>query len=167
MRGEDAQLVKAEKKAYRLLALRAHSEKELRTKLRAGGFAAPDIGEVIQRCRELGYLDDPAFARQRARELAVNRLFGNHRIVFDLKERGIPEALCREAIAEIRGELSEEEAIERLIRKRARGAEVAALDERETVRIARALMGRGFPAGLIMSALKKTRGEGFHGDEGE
>ncbi|MBU2228576.1 MAG: recombination regulator RecX [Proteobacteria bacterium] len=167
MRGDDALLAKAEKKAYRLLALRAHSEKELRTKLREGGFAAPDIGEVIHKCRELGYLDDPAFARQRARELAVNRLLGNRRIALDLKERGIPEALCREAIAEVRGELSEEEAIGRLIRKKTRGAAVAELDEREMVRIARALMGKGFPVGLIMSGLKKTQEEGFHDDDGE
>lgn len=164
---DDAQLAKAEKKAYRLLALRAHSEKELRAKLQAGGFAATEVGGAIERCRELGYLDDAAFARQRARELAVNRLLGNRRIALDLKGRGIPEALCREAIAEVRGEISEEEALGRLIRKKTKGAPVAALDERETARIARALMAKGFPAGLIMRELRKTQEEGFDDDDGE
>ncbi len=97
---------KAEQKAYRLLALRAHSEKELRAKLRGGGFAEPVVEAVIEKCRELGYLNDGNYARQRARDLAVNRLAGDRRIAFDLRERGISEELCRQAIAEVRGELS-------------------------------------------------------------
>ena len=101
---------KAEKKAFRLLALRAHSEKELRAKLHEGGFAEGVIAGVIEKCRELGYLNDGEFARQRARELAVNRLLGDRRIVLDLREKGIPEALSRQAIAEVRGEIGEEEA---------------------------------------------------------
>jgi len=172
MKDDAAQLAKAEKKAYRLLALRAHSEKELRAKLRAGGFAAPDIDAAIERCRGLGYLDDAAFARQRARDLAVNRLLGDRRISLDLRERGIPEALCREALAEVRGEMSEGEALGRLIRKKARGAPAAALDAREAARVARALAAKGFPMSLIMEGLKvlQEKGfeeEGFHDDDGQ
>jgi regulatory protein len=157
---------KAEKKAYRLLALRAHSEKELRTKLLGGGFAEPLVEGVIEKCRELGYLSDATYARQRARDLAVNRLAGDRRIVHDLGQRGIDEGLGREAIAEVRGELSEGAALDRLLRKKLRGVGIAGMDERQKATLARSLVGRGFPMGLIMKKLKKTE-DGFHDDDGE
>jgi regulatory protein len=158
---------KAEKKAYRLLALRAHSEKELRDKLRKGGFGAPVVAGVIERCRELGYLNDGSFARARARELAVNRLAGNRRIALDLRERGISEELCRQVMSEVRGEISEEDAAERLIAKKARGTAVAGMDDREKMKMARSLMGKGFSTGLIIRKLKRAGEEGVHGDDGE
>jgi regulatory protein len=160
-------LEKAVKKAYRLLALRAHSEKELREKLLKGGFRAPVVAAVIEKCQEMGYLNDRQFARQRARELAVNRLAGNRRIALDLIERGISEELCRQAISEVREELSEEDAVERLIVKRVRGTDVAGMEGREKMRMARSLMGKGFPAGLIIRKLKGKGEEGVHGDDGQ
>jgi regulatory protein len=158
---------KAERKAYRLLALRAHSEKELRAKLREGGVAESVVAGVVDKCRGFGYLDDGNFARQRARELAVNRLAGDRRIAVDLRERGIAEELSMEAIAAVREELSEEEALDRLLQKRSKGTAIAALDGRERARLARGLMGKGFPAALIFRKLKGTKEEGFHDDDGE
>ena len=158
---------KAEKKAYRLLALRAHSEKELREKLRKGGFTAPIVAGVIEKCQEFGYLNDGNFARARARELAVNRLAGNRRIALDLIERGISEELCRQVISEVRAEISEEDAVERLFRKKAKGIAVAGMGDREKMRLARNAMGKGFPAGLIIRKLKGAGEEGVHGNDGE
>ncbi|PIV00479.1 MAG: hypothetical protein COS57_15795 [Syntrophobacterales bacterium CG03_land_8_20_14_0_80_58_14] len=164
---EEREYGRAEGKAFRLLTLRAHSEKELCAKLRAGGFPAPVVERVVRRCRELGYLNDEAFARQRARALAVSRLAGDRRIAFDLRERGIDAGLSARVIAEVRGELDEEEAVKRLLRKKIRGRPVAALTEREKAGLARSLMGKGFPTGLILKILKKTEEEGFHDDDGE
>ena len=164
---EEREFTRAEGKAFRLLTLRAHSEKELRAKLHAGGFADAAVERAVGRCRELGYLNDAAFARQRARALAVGRLAGDRRIALDLRERGIDPELSARAIAEVRGELGEEEAARRLIRKRTGGRPVVALDDREKARVARGLMGKGFPAGLILKILKTTEEEGFHGDDGE
>jgi regulatory protein len=164
---EDRELGRAEGKAFRLLTLRAHSEKELRAKLQAGGFAVPVVEQVVRRCLDLRYLNDGAFARQRARVLAISRLDGDRRIALDLRERGIDEELCRKAIAEVRKELDEGQAAERLFRKKIRGRPVASLNEKERARLARGLMGKGFPTGLILKTLKKTEEEGFHGDDGE
>ena len=152
----DPRREKAEIKAYRLLALRAHSEKELRAKLLAAGFGEGLVAEVIGKCRELGYLDDGKYARQRTRELAVNRLAGDRRIAADLRERGIAENLVREAIAQIRQEFSEEDALARIVRKRSKGREVVGMDEKERVRMARNLMGRGFSPGLVFKMLNQT-----------
>jgi regulatory protein len=164
---EDRELGRAEGKAFRLLTFRAHSEKELRAKLHAGGFAVAVVEQVVQRCRELGYLNDRAFARQRARVLAISRLEGDRRIALDLRERGIDEELRRRVIAEVREELDEEQAAKRLLRKKIRGRPVSALTEREKARLARGLMGKGFPTELILKTLKKTEEERFHGDDGE
>jgi regulatory protein len=164
---EDRELGRAEAKAFRLLALRAHSEQELRAKLRTAGFTSPVIEQAVLRCLGLGYLNDESFARQRARALAVGRLSGNRRIALDLRERGIDAELSQRVIAEIREEVDEEEAARRLLQKKMRGRPVAGLDERERARLARGLMSRGFPTSLILKVLKKTEEDGFHGDDGE
>jgi len=158
---------KAEKKAFRLLTLRAHSEKELAAKLDERGFSEGVIAGVVQKCRELGYLNDREFARQRARELAVNRLLGDRRIVLDLREKGIPESLSRQAIGEVRAEIGEEKALEIVLRKRRRGTTPDAMDEKEKARLMRSLLGKGFPTGLIFRKLQKAEEEGFHDDDGE
>lgn len=164
---ENRELGRAETKAFRLLTLRAHSEKELRTKLRVGGYTADVIEAVVRRCQELGYLNDEIFARQRARALAVNRLAGDQRIAFDLKEKGIDPEGIAQAIAQVRKEFSEEEAVGRLLKKKIRERTVTSLKENEKAALARSLMGKGFPTSLILKMLKKTGEEGFHDDDGE
>ncbi len=166
MKGEPLRK-KAEERAYRLLARRAHSEKELRAKLRGGGFSEPVVEAVIEKCRELGYLNDGNYARQRARDLAVNRLAGNRRIAFDLRERGISEELCREAIAEARSEISEGEAVDRLLGKYPPEEAISGMDAREKARWVRRLMGKGFSTSLIYRKIKGMEEEGFHDDDGE
>jgi regulatory protein len=159
---------RARQKAYRLLAFRAHSEMELSAKLREGGFTESVIAGVLEKCRELGYLDDGKYARQRARELAVNRLLGDRRIAFDLRGKGISETLSREAIAAARKEISAAEAIERLLKKKLPAtADAAGMDQRQREGCIRSLMGKGFSTGLIFSKLKRTEEDGFHDDDGE
>ena len=96
---------KAKQRAFRLLAMRARSEKELRAKLKEKGFDESTVEEVAARLRELNYLDDESFARQWARNLAVNKLFGNRRIEASLEEKGISRPLIREVLTEAREEL--------------------------------------------------------------
>ena len=157
----------AEKKAFRLLTLRAHSEKELAAKLDERGFSEDVVAGVLEKCRELGYLNDEKFARQRARELAVNRLLGDRRIVLDLREKGIPEALSRQAIEEVRAEIGEEKAIEAILRRRGRAKATDAMDEKEKARLMRSLLGKGFPTGLVYRKLKTAKEEEVHDDDGE
>jgi len=164
---DDPLRVKAEKKAFRLLTLRAHSERELSAKLRERGFSEGVVAGVVEKCLALGYLNDGEFARQRARELAVNRLLGDRRIVLDLREKGIPEALSRRAIEEVRGEIGEEKAIEVVLRKRGRLKALDAMDEKEKARLMRSLLGKGFPTGLIYRKLQMAKEEEFHDDDGE
>ena len=157
-------LEKARERAYRLLAFRARSERELRAKLKEKGFEEPVVEEVTERLRELNYLDDESFARQWARNLAVNRLFGNRRIAASLAEKGIREPLIKQVLTEIRDEFSEKEAVFRIIRKKMDKITVT-MDDKEKRRLAQSLMGKGFPPGLVFDILKRAK-EGLL-DEGE
>ncbi|MGZ3596427.1 MAG: regulatory protein RecX [Syntrophales bacterium] len=155
---------KAKQRAFRLLAMRARSEKELRAKLKEKGFDESVIDEVAARLRELNYLDDESFARQWARNLAVNKLLGNRRIEASLVEKGIPQPLVRQVLTEVREELAEQKAVTLLIRKKL-DSDSRKIDDRERRRLAQSLMGKGFPPGLIFDILNRAK-EGLL-DEGE
>lgn len=156
----------ARQKAYRLLSLRPHSEKELRKKLREKGFPAAVISETLGALRQLNYLDDESFARRWATSLAANKLWGNKKIIFSLREKGIDAALIERALQAARQDISEEEAIETLIRKKTAGKKADFMDNKEKRRIFQSLLGRGFPAGLILRKLGEAGQGDFDDDEG-
>lgn len=156
----------ARQKAYRLLFLRPHSEKELRKKLREKGFPAAVISETLDALRKLNYLDDESFAQRWATSLAVNKLWGNKKIIFSLREKGIDAALIERALQAARQDISEEEAIETLIREKTAGKKADFMDNKEKRRIFQSLLGRGFPAGLILRKLGEAGQGDFDDDEG-
>jgi regulatory protein len=145
---------KAMQKAYRFLALRARSERELRDKLREKGFVEPVINKVIAKLADLKYLDDASFAGQWARNLVINKLYGNRRIELSLREKGIPPVTIDQAIEEARMELSERAAVEKLIQKKAGRRTGTDVDIRAKHRLYQWLIGKGFPADMIYAILK-------------
>ena len=149
-------LAAAKQKAYRLLSMRPHSEKELEKKLREKGFPAVVIKEALEKLHDLKYLNDESFAIGWARDLAANKLRGNRKIIASLREKGVAPQLIDGAIAAARLEISEEEAIAVLVRKKAAKKKLTAFDIKEKQRIFQSLMGRGFPPGLILNKLGKA-----------
>lgn len=149
-------LAAAKQKAYRLLSMRPHSEKELEKKLREKGFPAVVIKEALEKLHDLKYLNDASFATGWARNLAVNKLRGNRKIIASLQEKGVASQLIDGAIAAARQEISEEEAIAVLVRKKAAKKKPTAFDIKEKQRIFQSLMLRGFPSGLILNKLGKA-----------
>ena len=156
----------AKQKAYRLLALRPHSEKELEKKLREKGFPAVVIKETLEKLHDFKYLNDAAFAVGWARNLAANKLWGNRKIIASLREKGVAAQLIDEAIAATRQEISEEEAIAVLVKKKAAKKKPADFDVKEKHKLFQGLMGRGFPPGLILNKLGKAAEEEFNGENG-
>jgi regulatory protein len=144
---------RALQKAYRLLALRAHSEKELRLKLIARGFDKAVIGEVVALLMSKGYLDDADFAGQWARHLAVDKLLGNKKIAASLMEKGVSRELAEKAIHDARGELDEAEALRKRLGKM-KGPDVRSMDDRLRKRLFRNLATKGFPPGLIYEIIR-------------
>ena len=160
-------LENALQKAYRLLALRAHSAYEVEKKLRKRGFPAAVIKEALEKLHELKYLDDVSFALQWARNLAVNKLCGNRKIISSLKEKGLAAPLIGNALEEARREIPEEEAVGLLIKKKMTGKKINLQDIKEKKRIFQNLLAKGFPAGLILNKLGRIPEEDFHGEDGQ
>lgn len=154
-------------KTYRLLSLRPHSERELEKKLREKDFPAAVTKEALEKLHEMQYLDDASFARQWAHNLAANKLWGNRKIIASLREKGLPADLITGAIEEVRQEFSEENALAVLIRKKTAGKKPAAIDLKEKKRIFQSLLGRGFPAGLILNKLGARAEEDIDDTDGK
>jgi regulatory protein len=157
----------AKQKAYRLLSLRPHSEKELEKKLREKGFPAVVVKETLEKLHDLKYLNDASFANQWARNLVVNKFWGNKKIIASLREKGVTAELIDFSIEKAREELSEEEAIEGLIKKKAAKRKTTVFDFKEKQKIFQSLMGRGFPPGLILNKLGKIKKEDIDGEDRE
>ncbi len=144
---------RARERALRLLALRGRSRAELRKKLADRDFTESVIDRVLENLGGLGYLDDGAFAVNRARHLAVNRLYGNRKIEEQLREKGIPREAAREAIREVREEFSEKDGIARYAARKLQGRSLESLDKKERLALARTLQGKGYHLGLILDYL--------------
>jgi regulatory protein len=157
----------AKQKAFRLLALRPHSEKELEKKLREKGFPAVVIKETLEKLHDLKYLNDASFANQWARNLVVNKLWGNKKIFASLRGKGLATELINVSIEKAREELPEEDAMEILIKKKAAKKKLATFDVKEKQRIFQSLMGRGFPPGLILNKLGRIKKEDIDGEDRE
>jgi regulatory protein len=158
---DDPGFEKVKQNAFRLLARRARSEKELRDKLKEKKFESGVIDRVVSRLSELNYLDDEAFARQWVRHLAINKLSGNRKIEASLREKGIAKDLGERMIAEIRGDFPENEALEKLVRRKLKGGRPDAGEKRS---LAQYLLGRGFAPDLIFEMIRGME-EGHRHDD--
>jgi regulatory protein len=112
------QLRAALAKAYRLLAIRARSEKELREALKRAEFAEDVIAAAIAECKQQRFIDDANFARQFIQSRLRNRPMGRTRLAVELRQKGIDaatiaaaldEALTAEEQVELANELAEKQ----------------------------------------------------------
>jgi regulatory protein len=106
----------AREAALRLLAYRPRSERELRDRLRRRGLPRPVVDDTVVRMRELGYLDDAAFARFWAETQQSARPRSRRLLASELRGRGIAQEAANEATAGI----SDEEAAYSAASRRAR-----------------------------------------------
>lgn len=88
---------KAYAQALRFLTLRAHSADELYKKLIKKHL--PECAEfAIEKCRELGFIDDEDFALRYANELATRKKYGISRIKNELYVKGIDREIIENVI---------------------------------------------------------------------
>ena len=135
-------------RAVGLLARRAHSKWELRRKLRMKGFEAEAVDAAMARLVELGYLNDPSFARGLVRNRSEVR--GPRAISAELAAKGVDRADADAAVAEFDPEAqlaSATRLAERLYARKAVTGYKEMLD-----RIGTKLLRRGFPAPIVRAA---------------
>ncbi|HSV07103.1 MAG TPA: RecX family transcriptional regulator [Candidatus Binatus sp.] len=124
-----------------MLTRAPRTEAELEERLVARGYQRATAAATVARCRELGYVGDEAYARERARALRA-RGWGSLRIVADLGARGLPSDLVDAAVDASRNDEPEIEW--------ARRAAGRLADARRTWRL---LLSRGFPEDVLVELL--------------
>jgi regulatory protein len=141
--------------ALRYLAAAARTEAQVRARLARDGLEA-EADETVRWLAGLGYLDDAAWARARARALLGPARAGPRLAERRLVQAGVdPErarASVADAIAEAtdaRGSEGEAALCRALAVRRARTEDLDALDPRARARLARFLLGRGFAGSVV------------------
>ena len=86
-------------RAGRLLAVRARSEHEIRTRLAEAGFGPAAVEGVIGRLVELSLIDDDAFARQWIADRSARKLTSPRVLLEELAARLFPK-VARRPLAE-------------------------------------------------------------------
>jgi regulatory protein len=157
------QASRATEAALVFLSYRPRSEKEVRDRLRRGGYQQDAIEHAIALLHEWRYLDDADFARRWVENRTAHRPRGRRLLQQELRHKGIAGEIARDAIDD--AELDETGAAEALARRRLpsyAGDEPAAIRLRLGAYLAR----RGYGYDVIRVALDRALGEADD-DEGD
>ncbi len=149
---------RARARALRLIAARPRTEAQIRERLARAGFGA-EVDDVVSWLRGLRYLDDEAYARDRAENLLAPGRLGPRLAERRLRAAGVPGDLARQAVQAALGE--DEVARCRTIAIRRTRMPPADLDDRGKARLSRYLLGKGFSGRAVSAVL------GVYVDEGE
>lgn len=141
--------------ALRMLTRRDHSQAELRKKLIDKGFDAELVHTTMQRCAELGYLDDARFALTRATSLMNRGRAVGHRILADLRRRGISEELAVQALAAAREAYDEDTLLTNLLARKFPDFNYKTAPASEKRRVVNFLQRRGFVTDRILDQLTR------------
>src|SRR3954447_9952796 len=143
--------------ALKVLSGRAHSTGELREKLRRRAERISDIDEIVQRLKDLGYLDDRRFAESFATARLSNEGFGKTRVIQDLRQRRVAPSLAEKTVGEVYQEVDETALIEDWVRRKYRAVprETLFQAEKDLASAYRRLVRAGFRTGEIVRVLKK------------
>ncbi len=140
---------KAYAQALRFLTLRAHSADELYKKLIKKH--TPESSQyAVEKCRELGFIDDEDFAIRYAQELAGKKKYGLSRIRTELIAKGIDRDIIEDVLPRI--ETDSSSAIIEIVEKKYSSC---FSDEKGRRRMISGLMRLGYSYGEIRSALSE------------
>ncbi|KAB2954170.1 regulatory protein RecX [Heliorestis acidaminivorans] len=146
------------KKALFWLSRRSLSSLEVAQRLQRKGTKEEDINAILDRLKELGYLNDQRFAYSFARYRKDCSSYGSLRIQQELNRRGIASNIVERAIEET---LSAEEEYERA--KKVALSKLQELSKKEkshkSARLGRHLQQKGFPLELIYRLIEELKSE--------
>jgi regulatory protein len=141
--------------AFRILTRRDHTRRELALKLRQKGFDRAAIDGAIDRCVELGYLDDAKTALTLVGYL-VERGYGPLRIRHTLGQKGVDAALIERALTRCGDEETQVRSARRILEKKSPRLSREADPFRRRQMAYRFLSGRGFTSTVINRAIADT-----------
>jgi regulatory protein len=138
-------------KALGLLARREHSRRELKTKLRQGGYEGAETTDAIERLGEQSYQDDDRFGEVLLRS-RIAQGYGPMRLRVELKSHGLTDARIRELMDAAEVDWDASAALQ--LRRRYRDARTS--DPAERARRAQFLLRRGFAAATVRNVTHAT-----------
>jgi regulatory protein len=144
-------------KALGLLSYRPRSESELDGRLRKAGYPPAAARAALDRCRDLGYLDDRAFAVSFVRDRLRLKPKGRRALRSELYRKGIDRDLAEEAIDAGFADagIDETDAARQVARKRAKA--LRRFDpEVARRRLTGYLSRRGFPPAAVRVAVDQA-----------
>ncbi len=134
-------------KAMWLLSFRDHSRRELFDKLRRD-YPADTAQKAVQRCEELGLIDDARFARRYSADLFNLKHLSRKGVRQKLKEKGIDQDVIEEVLDEY--DVDEDEQIRAIL---SRMSMRSFSDEKQLRRIYAKLIRMGYSYAAVRSAL--------------
>ena len=85
-------------KALSLLALREHTEVELRNKLNAKGFTKKEVDEAIKKLLDENFLSDSRFCQVYIRSRLKKNPEGKSILIMRLRQKGVSAELAKEEV---------------------------------------------------------------------
>jgi regulatory protein len=141
--------------ALRILTRRDYSQSELRQRLTDKGFDPQRIESALQRCLELGYLDDARYSLNRATSLMNQGRAVGKRVLLDLRQHGVDEETASKALQRARKTCDEEELLASLMKRRFANFNYSSAPAKERRRVIHFLQRRGFTMDRIMTQLTR------------
>lgn len=150
--------------AYQLLSYRAWTVEEMRGRLKKKGHQAV-LTTVIDRLKELGLLDDEAFAQTYLEYAQQSKPMGPKRLQYELERRGIERSFAKHAIARFITPEIERRLAERAAREKMRKSAISSADLNDAKvqrRLFSFLARRGFSYPIVRDLVVDLRA---HGDQ--
>lgn len=130
----------------------AELKRLMRNKVAKQENGAALIERVVERLKELRYLNDTQYATAYSGFRKDNERFGRRRVEQDLKVKGVHPDVIGKVLEETYGGVNEEELARQFLhRKRLKKPS----DQKETARVFRAMVRAGFSTRSIVNILKK------------
>ncbi len=136
--------------AYRLLAVRDRTEREIRGALEKEGIKTPEVvGDVVDTLRRQGYLDDRRLASSFVRFTLAHRPSGPHLLRRKLRAAGVREEIIEDELGEDLPPERERELALELARRKLKGV----TDRQKAVRRIHGLLSRRGFSDRIVNAI--------------
>lgn len=143
----------AKDKALRLLEFRSHSERELSDKLTRAGAKEFDIEEILEFCRNYGFVNDRNYAINKAKDLKNLKKYGKRRIKSELYSKGISSEYIDEAVDAL--EEDEGDILLPLVEKKLKGD----FEKKNVDKCIRYFLYRGYNFGDIKNCIDNLKQE--------
>ncbi|MGG1661335.1 RecX family transcriptional regulator [Brevibacillus sp. NRS-1366] len=139
--------------ALRYIGIRPRTSSQLQSYLLEKGFEAQIAEEICRRCKEQGYINDEAFAKQWVDERLRLKPRSPYMLRMELQQRGVEKSIVEDAVKGVSRE-AELEAARALIEKKARRLQGPPTPEEER-KLLSMLMRKGFSHAIV----QQIRGE--------